>query len=480
MPDSIPIPVCFDPEFGLDLGAVADHSGLSVEGVIGCFLAGEYIAAFLGFAPGFAYLDGVPEPLRVERLGSPRPRVAAGSVAIAGARAGVYPFATPGGWRILGRTPVAMFDAWREPPALVLAGDTVRFERIDRATFDAMERQHAAASLVRRPAHAAGEPAIRIVHPGVRSSIQDLGRPGYEAMGVPRGGAADGLSLRVANRLVGNADGDAAIECALGGLTLEFMEDCTIAVGGGDVAVVVTSEAGAMHELAMWRGVGIRAGERVRLGALRTGCRAYVSVAGGVDVPAVLGSRSTLASAGLGGLDGRELVAGDALCVGTPMGAPRQSQLPPGTLSSLRFAIHRRVLRLVVDDGVHATHPALGRAILASTFRVRPASDRVGVRLDPAGLLAGVGELINDRPSRAAGPGTVQVPSAAEVIVLLADAPPTGGYAAAGRVIGPDLCAVGQLRPGEVLRFEAVSEAEASALHEERSAWLERSVLGPR
>ncbi len=135
---TIEIPVCYDAEFGLDLEWLARESGLSVDEVIGLHTGATYQVHFLGFLPGFAYMGGVPDALRVARHASPRTRVPAGSVAIAGAQAGIYPSDTPGGWRILGRTPLAVFDPARAAPSLLQPGDTARFVAIDRARFDAL------------------------------------------------------------------------------------------------------------------------------------------------------------------------------------------------------------------------------------------------------------------------------------------------------------------------------------------------------
>lgn len=133
---TIDIPVCYDCEFGLDLEWLAREVGLSIDEVIARHTGATYHVHFLGFLPGFAYMGGVPDVLRVPRHASPRTRVPAGSVAIAGAQAGIYPSDTPGGWRILGRTPLAVFDPSRSDPSLLQPGDRVRFVRIDRARFD--------------------------------------------------------------------------------------------------------------------------------------------------------------------------------------------------------------------------------------------------------------------------------------------------------------------------------------------------------
>jgi KipI family sensor histidine kinase inhibitor len=135
-PTQVEIPVCYEAEFGPDLASVADQLSLSEEQIVTLHSGGEYFVYFLGFAPGFAYLGGLAPQLHVPRLATPRKHVAAGSVGVAGAQTGIYPNDSPGGWQLIGRTPLRMFDASTDPPSLARPGDHVRFRRIDRAEFD--------------------------------------------------------------------------------------------------------------------------------------------------------------------------------------------------------------------------------------------------------------------------------------------------------------------------------------------------------
>lgn len=137
-PQVVTIPVCYDVEFGIDLKDVADHAGVSIEEVIRLHSSATYVVHFLGFSPGFGYLGSLPEALHVPRLATPRKRVAAGMVAIGGSQTGIYPVDSPGGWRLIGRTPLKMFDPHRDDPTLVHPGEHVRFQPIDRATFTMM------------------------------------------------------------------------------------------------------------------------------------------------------------------------------------------------------------------------------------------------------------------------------------------------------------------------------------------------------
>lgn len=308
--------------------------------------------------------------------------------------------------------------------------------------------------------------SIRILHPGAWATVQDLGRPGCGAIGASAGGAADTLALTVGNRLVGNGDGAAAIEMTLVGGRLAFEREALIACTGAPCPITLEHTDGRMVELATWRAFTVRAGERVRLGAMLRGARAYLCVAGGIDKPPVLGSRSMHVQSGLGtlgGACGRTLRAGDVLPIGAPLpgtGAP--PVLHPDAASLLSAMSMRRTLR--VTGGPHAS--LLGAEYLAEWFgpwRVSSRFDRTGLRLER--MQHAAPEQAN-LPKPGAGSittegvmfGCVQVTATGEPIILGPDAPPTGGYLVAGTVCAADLPSVGQLRAGDVIQFEVVGK----------------------
>ena len=275
------------------------------------------------------------------------------------------------------------------------------------------------------------------------ATVQDLGRPGHAHAGVPAGGAADTLALRLTNRAVGNDAGAAAIELALGTMRVRAGSGCTVCVTSGARA---------------FEAIKLKAGQALELTPDAGLCRAYLAVAGGIDVPPVLGSRSTLVSAGFGGLDGRLLREGDTIPVATTRTPLTDIALVTRAMAS--FAARRRVLR-VVTDGAEAPVPA-------GLLRVSPKSDRVGVRLERTGAMPEAKPLVH---SRGVLHGTIQMPSAHELVILGPDGPTTGGYPTVGTVIAADLPAVGQLLPGQWLRLEAVSrEGALDALHARHEA----------
>lgn len=289
--------------------------------------------------------------------------------------------------------------------------------------------------------------SLRVVELSGVASVQDLGRPGHAHEGVPAGGAADSLSLRAANRIAGNADGAAGIELAMGRVTVEATRS---------IVAVCSSGGRAFEAIELGVGTSIEFGPDDGLS------RSYLAVAGGVDVPMVLGSRSTLGGAGFGGLQGGPLEVGDALPVG---GAQREPDgLPSHGRAMLELALRSRLLR-VVTDGAEAEMPT-------GLLRVSPKSDRVGIRLDRCGD----GEPIETGPSRGVLHGTIQAPSSGELVVLGPDGPTTGGYATVGTVIAADLPAVGQLVPGQWMRLEAVQRQEALELLAQQHSTLDAMI----
>jgi KipI family sensor histidine kinase inhibitor len=462
LPATHVIPVAFD---GADLEEVCGIHGLARRDLVAIHTGPSYTVEAVGFLPGFGYLHGLDDRLVTPRRATPRAIVPAGSVGIGGAQTGVYPFASPGGWNLIGRSGVELFDANRPRPAVFAVGDRVRFVEAEPADVPAPVADG-------RTTHRGGPPvdrsaAITVIQPGLFTTVQDLGRPGYRASGVPRSGAVDQVSLELANALVGNPPDAAAIECTLLGPTLRF-----------DKAAVVALVGAGFPGLPAGRPVRVPAGTVIELGHATAGCRGYLAVAGGIAVEPVLGSRSTFVPAGLGGLSGRAFRAGDSLAVDDPIGAPLAEALPPA-LDSVR---RPRVLRVL--PGEHAGD--FDESVWARMFRTSSRSNRMGVRLE-GDSLRGVPADGSRPPLAAAGamrsvpvfPGTVQVPPDGCPIILLADAQTIGGYPVFGHVITADLPIVAQLRPGDEVCWRPVSLGDAVAALRELQSALAACAEGP-
>ena len=425
---------------GPDLAALARERGLSEADLVRLHAGGSYTAFMLGFTPGFAYLGLLPEALESPRLATPRVRVPAGSVALAGRQTGIYPVASPGGWRLVGRTSRRLFDPFR-------AGAGPLRPRRPRALPPG---GGAAAARARGgSADAPGHAVLEVLEPGLLTTVQAAGRAGYRRVGVSGAGPMDARAHAVANRAVGNPAGAAALECTMTGPALAVLAPLRFAVAGADLGAVLERA-----DLGAWPvppGVSVlaRPGNVLRFTGRRSGCRAYVALQGGIDVPAVLGSRATELQSGFGGLAGRALATGDPIAVCPAAGegvAARES-------TALRYATSAAV-RVVLGPQVdHFDADTIDR-FLASTWRVSVTSDRVGSRLEGEPLRhAGLSEILSDGMV----PGSIQVPPDGRPIVMTADAPTTGGYPKIATVLTADLPLLAQLVPGEgELRFESV------------------------
>ncbi|MEU7989879.1 biotin-dependent carboxyltransferase family protein [Streptosporangium canum] len=298
---------------------------------------------------------------------------------------------------------------------------------------------------------------IEVLVPGPYATVQDLGRPGYGHLGVPRSGAADAPSLRLANRLVGNPEGAAGIELTFGGACLRFTSGAWAAVTGAPCPVELRTAGPPGGPGSRARAVGpyapvwVPAGGELRVGTPPAGLRTYVAVRGGVDTPLVMGSRSTDSLSGLGP---PPLRPGTVLPVG-PTGA-----LSPITVDAAPpTAPAPEVLRILPGPRDDWFVPGALAALCAGPYQVSQDSNRVGVRLDGARLeRARDGEL----PSEGMVAGALQVPPDGLPIVFLADHPPTGGYPVIAVLVSADLAGAAQLRPGDRVRFRLGPGSEAS------------------
>jgi antagonist of KipI len=311
--------------------------------------------------------------------------------------------------------------------------------------------------------------AVRITDPGLQTTVQDLGRPGLSHIGVARSGAADTLSLRIGNRLVGNPDAAAALEMTLRGGEYLFEQDGLVAVTGAPAPIELRGAAASARAVPMWRAAHIRAGERLVIGPTSRGARGYLCIAGGIDTEPVLGSRATHLASGIGGLDGRALSVGDVL----PIGAPRADA--PHTPSKLDVFEDLFLDTLRVTPGPHVSLAGGVQALTHTDFTVSASSDRMGVRLEGPRLHAAArGRMITEGMPD----GAIQVPESGQPIILLPDRPTTGGYPVIACIASVDLPACGQLRPWQRIRFELITIDEARRLYQEREALLDR-VLPP-
>lgn len=443
----IDIPVRYDGE---DLAEVAQILGITTEEVVRRHTGSDYVVAFTGFAPGFAYLTGGHPSLNVPRRASPRTRIPAGSVGLAGTFSGVYPQASPGGWQIIGTTPIAMWDIGRDTPALLQPGYRVRF--VDAASLPAEARADAAPVGKAPPALATdvSATALEVLSPGLQTLFEDTGRHGYTGQGVSASGAMDQGACKSANRLVGNPSDAACLETVNGGLRLRSRGATVIAVTGADAAVTITSGSGAQWQAPRGQPLALDDGDTVAIGHPVAGARCYIAARGGFAVTPVLGSCSTDTLAQVGPA---ALAAGDLLGINparpgavVETGAPAACDLPAADAEV--------TLDVVLGPRTDWFTPEAVELLHTQRWKVTPQSNRVGIRLaGDAGLTRAVeGELASEGTAL----GAIQVPANGQPVLFLADHPLTGGYPVIAAVASYHLDLAGQIPVGAWVRFRAI------------------------
>jgi antagonist of KipI len=307
---------------------------------------------------------------------------------------------------------------------------------------------------------------IRVIEPGLFTTVQDLGREGFGAMGVSASGAADAVSLRVGNLLVGNHDRAAALEMTLVGGTFEFPDGDTVVLAGCDFTATLD---GVSVEL--WTPVAVRPGQTLRVGATRAGARCYLCVRGGIAVPPFLGSTSTHVLSGLGGFAGRALRKGDVLKIGN---LGRRSDFAKLSARARQLLVPARVLRVTPGPQWDRFGEAAQGLFASGAYHVTEDANRMGLRLaGPAIPAPAGGEMISEGVAL----GAVQVPESGMPIILFVEQQTTGGYPKIANVTSADFHSLGQLRPRDEIRFEMVTWETARALFREQEEVLASEEL---
>ncbi|MGE4064507.1 MAG: 5-oxoprolinase/urea amidolyase family protein [Rhodospirillaceae bacterium] len=433
------IPVSYD---GADLQDVADHLRCAVGEVIRRHTAATYMVAFAGFAPGFAYLTCDDPTLDVPRRKSPRVRVPAGSVALGGRFAGIYPTDSPGGWQLIGRTPIAMWDPARARPALFAPGDRVRF------------RDAGKAAVVSEPLRSKSKPTAQglLVTRADRPALfQDLGRAGHADQGVGESGAADRTSLIAANLCAGNPRGAAALEVTYGGFALKADRRVTLAVTGAPTPLAIHTSDGRRLWAPFARPVTLEAGDEIALETPSSGMRSYLALRGGFRIQTILGSAATDTLGKIGPAPVREgdrLVPEEQATSDIDPSRPSPSRLPkPGDTVTLDIVLGPRT-DWFTETGV--------AALFAQDWKVTAETSRAGMRLTGAVPLArrDAAELASEGTAL----GSLQVPHNGQPVLFLADHPLTGGYPVIGVLARHHLDLAGQIPMGAKIRFNRFRE----------------------
>lgn len=443
---SVEIPVHYNGE---DLEDVAELTGLSVEDVIRRHTESIFTVAFCGFAPGFGYLVGGDAALTVPRRKSPRTRIPAGAVALAGAFSGVYPQASPGGWQIIGVTPVKMWDLSRDPPALFQPGHQVRF--IDMAkSSDTYEVPAEVNQIIATPPEDA--PHFKVLAAPMPALFQDLGRFGQTGQGVSASGALDKSAFKSANRAVGNPVDWACLEIALGGLSFESTARTVIALTGAPCPITIKDASGRSTTATPYQPISLEAGDVVTLGQPTSGMRSYLAVRGGFNVKPILGSCTTDTLAVVGP---DPVVSGSVIRLSAKTEGLDSVSLTESPAFSLPQAGDVVTLDVVLGPRTDWFTDQGLATFTDQLWQVTPQSSRVGIRLS--------GEVPLERfdntelPSEGTATGAIQVPHSGQPVLFLADHPLTGGYPVIGAVAEHHLDLAGQIPINAKIRFRPIA-----------------------
>ena len=453
----VEIPVHYDGE---DLAEVAQILGISADEVVRRHTGSEWSVAFTGFAPGFAYLSGGDATFNVPRRATPRTKVPAGAVALAGTFSAVYPQASPGGWQIIGVTDTAMWDLERDLPALLQPGYRVRFVDAEKTIAASAPELNLSLSKDMEIESGCAEPApekecaaLRVRATGLLTVFQDLGRHGQAGQGVSASGAMDQAALKSANRLVGNASNLPALETVGGGLALQSVGENVVAVTGADAPLTITTAQGQRWSTPSYAAVALADGDTLTVGQPVAGARCYVAVRGGYQVAPVLGSAATDTLAHVGP---PALQAGQLLAVQPAAHAVTAApELPPAHLPAVDAEV---VLDVELGPRTDWFTPEAVALLASQRWQVTPQSNRVGLRL--AGDVALTRAITAELPSEGTPLGAIQVPASGQPVLFLADHPLTGGYPVIGCVAPHHLDLAGQIPVGAWIRFNPVRSFE--------------------
>lgn len=442
----VSIPVCYDEEFGHDLNAVAAARGIATETLIELHQQKAYKVYMMGFLPGFAYMGTVDDSIATPRKPTPRAHVEAGSVGIAGKQTGIYPMSSPGGWQIIGRTPYCLFDSARANPFLLKTGDVVQFHAISKETFFQIQNSEKEA----HPSAAKqGTADAVVIKAGIYTTVQDRGRFGSRAYGVPSGGAMDSMAHDVANALAGNAADAATLECTMGGLVLQFNKTAEIALTGGGTVWINDQ---MVH---LYQRLSVHKNDMLEIKFTPPGMRTYLAVRGGFASEHIMGSKSMSPVIGIGA----PLKKGAGLWFGQDFSAETSNKVDRFPITAVDGPTTIRVC----PGPEYPWMTTSGREqFFTQKFVLSNRCDRMGYHLQGEPLtLSDTRELL----STAVTKGTIQLTPGGQLILLMSDCQTTGGYPRVGQVAAVDLPLAAQLIPGATITFKSISFAEAAALY---------------
>ena len=463
------VKICYAPEVAPDLKDCAQKTQLSIENFIQRHLAATYTTDILGFMPGFAYLSGLDPQLSLPRRSTPRPIVPAGSVAIAENQTAIYPRDTPGGWNLIGKSPIRLFDSDKNPPTLFMPGDHIKFEQIDLDELHQIEQSLSPVSFKPKPVK--NSSVIQVLQAGALTTIQDAPRLGFSHWAVGPGGAVDQASLKLANALVGNAPDTAALEITSTGPKLQFSESTLLAWVGAQCLVHINGTSVPSH-----RPIWVPENNTLSIGHIENGFRITLAIAGGLDVSSVLGRSGSHLAAGLGAplIKKGDLIPIKRNELNAHLKLNEKISIPKWQIKPLfRPSLGIQEIKALPGRHLSLLSPVEQKQFWQTVWTVSQQSNRMGIRLDsdfkPSQVLKGI-------PSEAIGFGTLQFPPAHQAIILLAEHQTTGGYPRFAEVIESEHMKLAQLEPGKKIKFVAITLEQADALNHQTNIELNQTL----
>lgn len=452
------VKICYDLEVALDLKDCAQRTHLSIDNFIQRHQAATYTVDILGFMPGFAYLSGLDPQLSLPRRPTPRPAVPAGSVAIAENQTAIYPRDTPGGWNIIGKSPIRLFDSNINPPTLFMPGDLVKLEQISLDELHQIEQ-----SLIRNrftSIPVKNDAMIEVLQAGALTTIQDAPRIGFSHWAVGPGGAVDQTSLKLANALVGNSLDTAALEITSTGPKLQFTQSTLLAWVGAQCLVNINGISMPSH-----RPIWVPENSILSIGHIENGFRVTLAIAGGLDISPELGRCGSHLAAGLGPplIKRGDLIPIKRSELTAHLNHHKKINIPKWQIKPL-FEMSLEIQEIKALPGRHLSllSPLEQKQFWETVWTVSKQSNRMGIRLDsdfkPSEVLTGI-------PSEAIGFGTLQFPPSHQAIILLAEHQTTGGYPRFAEVIESEHMKLAQLQPSKKIKFAPITLEQADELN---------------
>ena len=433
---------------GPDLHHVAELLGITVSEVIHRHSNSCWNVAFIGFAPGFGYLNSPDRPFgSIPRLSSPRKKIQAGSVALAGEYTGIYPKDSPGGWQLIGSTPQQMWDIHRDPPALLRAGDQVVFHDITHHPSHVVVPEMKVAWQLEQYL----QPVFELLQTGLQSLVQDQGRAQKAALGVGRSGAMDQTALFQANRIVGNPDDAAVIEVLNGGLKLKVLQPTLVAITGAESNIWVSYAGKTKVKVPDYLPIALDSGDLIYIDSPQAGLRHYLAIRGGIAAEKILGSASfdTLAELGTPPLKPHDFIySADLPVTSVLVNEIRLERLPKvGDVIEVDVILGPRTDWFAPESLSH---------FFQQQWLVTQESNRIGLRLSAELPLQR--QIHDELASEGTCTGALQIPSNGQPVLFMNDHPLTGGYPVLGAVANYHLDCIAQIPPGCLIQFRQKSE----------------------